>query len=138
MTDFHGASASLEAAARAQQRARADARWFPWMCIGVGLVVIPAGTVVPWDWPYRLVVTALGLALAVGLLWLTGRMRATPRGSKSAMNVAVGCWIGLSVIIAALGRDIESLGLALACSAIASTPFLVVAARFRSGGNVPR
>lgn len=138
MTDPQGAAASIEAAAKAQQRARDDARWFPWLSLGVGLLVIPAGTVVPWGWPDRLIITAAGLALAVGLVWLIGRMRATPRGSKSAMNVAVGCWIGLSVIIAALGRDIESLGLALACSAVASTPFLVVAARFWSAGNASR
>lgn len=138
MTDSQGAAASIDAAAQAQQRARADARWFPWMSLGVGLLVIPAGTVVPWGWPDRLIVAAAGLALAAGLIWLTGRMRATPRGSKRAMNVAVGCWIGLSVIIAALGRDIDSLGLALACSAVASTPFLVVAARFWSATNAPR
>ena len=138
MTDSRDAAISIEAAAKAQQRARSDAGWFPWLCIILGLFVIPAGTVVPWEWPARLIVTATGFALLLGLVFMMGRMGVTPRGSRGALNVAVGCWIGLSAVIAALGSDIEIFGPAIACSALASIPFLVVAVRFWSQRNVLR
>ena len=100
--------------------------------------MVPAGPVIPWEWPGGFVARTIGLALAVGFLWLIGRMRAVPRGSRTALNVSCACWVVLSVIIAALGKDIDSIGPALACSAIASIPFVVVAARFWSGRNVSR
>lgn len=131
MVDPGFAAESLNAVAAARQRARFDARWFFWVCVVAGVLVIPGGVVVPWGGPARLIVTLAVFTLAIGLVWLMARSAATPRGGKRAFNVAVGIWFALNAIIGAVGNDIDHLGLGLACSAVASAPFAVVAARFR-------
>ncbi|MER1996892.1 MAG: hypothetical protein ABTA24_10415 [Arthrobacter sp.] len=138
MTDSASAAASLHAADQARQRAVADSRWFPWACLAMGLIVIPGGLVVPWEMPARLIVIAATFAALLGLVWVMGRRRATPRGSKTGISVAVGSWIVLSVLVSTLGRDVESFGPALALSAVASVPFFVLAVRFRPGRTLSR
>ncbi|GAA3666194.1 hypothetical protein GCM10023081_01260 [Arthrobacter ginkgonis] len=130
MADHGTAADSLHAAAAARQRARSDSRWFSWACLAAGLLAIPGGTVVPWGWPARFVVTTAVFALAIGLVWLMARSGVTPRGGKRAFGVAAGCWFVLNALVAAIGRDIDHLGLGLVCSALASVPFMVVAVRF--------
>lgn len=136
MTDPTTAANSLTATDRAQQRAHADARWFPWACILMGLIVIPGGIVVPWGLPTRLYVVGFTFALMLAVAWLMGRMRAMPRGGKNALNISVGCWFVLNAVIGALGSGIQSLGLGIALSVVASAPFFMAAARFRSGASV--
>ncbi|MBP3036613.1 hypothetical protein J2M53_10155 [Arthrobacter sp. zg-ZUI100] len=138
MTKPERAAASLQAAADAQKRARTDARWFPWACLAMFLIVIPGGTVVPWGWPDTLVVTFSTFVLMLCVVLAMSRMRAAPRGSKTATYLAVGCWVILSTVISTLGRNIESFGLGLVCSAVAATPFLVVAAKFSSQKDASR
>ena len=138
MTEPRYAAASLKAAADAQKRARVDARWFPWVCLVMFLIVIPGGLVVPWGWPDTLVVTSGTFVLMLFTVLVMSRMRAAPRGSKTALYLAVGCWVILSTVVATLGNNIESLGLGLACSAVAATPFLVVAAKFWSQKDISR
>lgn len=128
----------LDAAARARQRAASDSRWFPWACVVLALLVIPGGAVVPWGLPARLYIMLAVFALLIGLVWLMSRKGVTPRGSKSALNIAVGCWIGLSVIMATIGRNIDHIGLGLVCSAVASAPFIVLAVCFRARRNALR
>ncbi|WP_104109088.1 hypothetical protein [Arthrobacter sp. N199823] len=135
MTKPIGAANSLNAVDLAQQRAHADVRWFPWACILMGLLVIPGGLVVPWDWPMRLYVFGSTLALMFIVTWLMGRRRAMPRGGKNALNVSVGCWLVLNAAIGAVGGDIESLGLGLVFSTVASAPFFITAAKFHSGAK---
>lgn len=135
MTEPTAAANSLNALDRAQQRAHADARWFPWVCVLMGLLVIPGGLVVPWDWPTRHFVFGSTLALMVIVVWLMGRMRVTPRGGKNALNISVACWFVLNAVIGAVGGNIESLGLGLALSTVASAPFFIAAAKFRSGSK---
>lgn len=138
MTDSAGAAASLHAADQGRQRAVADSRWFPWACVAMGLIVIPGGMVVPWDLSARLIVIAATFAALLGLVWVMARKRATPRGSKTGISVAVGSWIVLSILVSTLGNNVENFGLALALSALASIPFFVLAARFRSGRGLSR
>lgn len=138
MSEPTAAANSLNAVDRAQQRAYADARWFPWACALMGLLVIPSGFVVPWDLPARLFVFGFSLALMVLMVWLMGRMRAMPRGGKNALNISVGCWFVLNVVIGAVGGNIESLGLALTFSTVASAPFFIAAAKFHSGAKGPQ
>lgn len=138
MTDSTSAAASLHAADQGRQRAVADSRWFPWACVAMGLIVIPGGLVVPWDLSARLVAVAVTFAALLTLVWVMGRGRATPRGSKTGISVAVGSWIVMSVLVSTLGRGIESFGPALALSAVASVPFFVLAVRFRPGRTLSR
>ncbi|WP_404321047.1 hypothetical protein [Arthrobacter luteolus] len=138
MTDSTSAAASLHAADQARQRAVADSRWFPWACVAMGLIVIPGGMVVPWEMPVRLIVIAITFAALLALVWGMGRKRATPRGSKTGLTMAVGSWIALSVLVSTLGNDVEHFGPALALSAVASIPFFVLAVRLRSGRNLSR
>jgi len=138
MTDSASAAASLHAAGQGRQRAVADSRWFPWACLAMGVIVIPGGLVVPWDLSARLVAVAVTFGALLALVWGMGRGRATPRGSKTGLSVAVGSWIALSVLVSTLGRDVESYWPALGLSAVASIPFFVLAVRFRSAGNPSR
>ncbi|MHA7305690.1 hypothetical protein ACX80E_10650 [Arthrobacter sp. TMN-49] len=135
MIEPTAAANSLKAVDRAQQRAHADARWFPWACALPGLLVFPGGLVVPWELPARLYVFGSTLALMVIVTWLMGRMRAMPRGGKNTLNVSVGCWMVLNAVIGAVGGNIESLGLGLAFSTVASAPFFIASAKFRSGAK---
>lgn len=104
----------------------------------MGLIVIPGGMVVPWEMPVRLIVIAITFAALLALVWGMGRKRATPRGSKTGLTMAVGSWIALSVLVSTLGNDVEHFGPALALSAVASIPFFVLAVRLRSGRNLSR
>lgn len=136
MTDPTNAANSLDAADSAQQRALADVSWFPWACLLLGLVVIPGGIVVPWGLPARLYVVGFTFAVILAFAWFIGRMRAAPRGGKNALNISVGCWFVLNAVIGALGSTVQSLGLGMALSVVASTPFFIAAAKFHSGPKV--
>lgn len=135
MTDKTAANESLDAVTRARQRAQTDSRWFPWACVVVGLLAIPGGIVVPWSTPNRFIALLIVWVLVVTVIWLMGRMPATPRGGKRALNIAIACWFALNAIVAAVGNNIENLWLGLAFSTLASVPFFVAAMKFRSSGN---
>jgi hypothetical protein len=129
------ASDALEAHARAQKRAQADARWFPGACFVLGLLAIHGGIVIPWEHPIRSVVLFFIWALFVCMLWLMGWKKVTPRDGKTALKLAIACWFILNLAVGMIASNVVSIGIGLALSAIASVPFFVVAIRFYARGR---
>ena len=107
-----------------------------WMIV-MGLVLVPSGFSIPWEWSTHLavLVTTFVVFIVATLYLHTRRVLA----GSSALTIVVGAWLAISVLLAALIPDNASFALGVAASVAASLPFFVVGVMFlrRSFARAP-
>ena len=107
-----------------------------WMIV-MGLVLVPSGFSIPWEWSTHLavLVTTFVVFIVATLYLHTRRVLA----GSSALTIVVGAWLAISVLLAALIPDNASFVLGVTASFCASLPFFVVGVMFlrRSFARAP-
>jgi uncharacterized membrane protein len=134
MSDQNEDSSSVPLAAQADQliashneRQHRTRLFGVWMLI-MGLLLLPSGFSLPWEWPVHIgILIATFVVFVAATLYL--RIRRVLAGS-SALTIVFGAWLAVSVLLAAMIPDNSSFALGMAASVAASVPFFVVGVMF--------